>query len=31
MSEEIIDHVSKRWAEYGIGKDPGPVGRGLHG
>lgn len=29
MTPDVIDRVSKRWAEYGIGKDPGPVGRGL--
>jgi len=31
MSPEVIEKVSKRWAEYGLGKDPGPVGRGHHG
>ncbi len=29
MSAEVIETVTKRWAEYGLGKDPGPVGRGL--
>ena len=31
MSPETIEQVTKRWAEYGLGKDPGPVGRGHHG
>ena len=31
MSPEIIEMVTKRRAEYGLGKDPGPVGRGHHG
>jgi 4-hydroxy-3-polyprenylbenzoate decarboxylase len=31
MSQDIIDMVSRRWQEYGIGKDPGPVGLGHHG
>jgi 4-hydroxy-3-polyprenylbenzoate decarboxylase len=31
MTPEVIDGVTKRWAEYGLGKDPGPVGRGHHG
>jgi 4-hydroxy-3-polyprenylbenzoate decarboxylase len=30
MSPEVIDKVTRRWAEYGIGPDPGPVGFGLH-
>jgi 4-hydroxy-3-polyprenylbenzoate decarboxylase len=30
MSSEIIDLVTRRWSEYGIGPDPGPVGKGLH-
>jgi hypothetical protein len=30
MSHEIIDLVTRRWPEYGIGFDPGPVGKGLH-
>jgi 4-hydroxy-3-polyprenylbenzoate decarboxylase len=30
MTAEIIENVTKRWAEYGLGKDPGPVGRGHH-
>ena len=29
MSPEMVQRVTKRWAEYGLGKDPGPVGRGL--
>ncbi len=29
MSPEVVQQVTKRWAEYGLGKDPGPVGRGL--
>lgn len=29
MTPDVIERVSKRWAEYGIGKDPGPVGRGF--
>jgi 4-hydroxy-3-polyprenylbenzoate decarboxylase len=31
MSPEVIARVSERWAAYGIGKDPGPVGRSHHG
>ncbi|HEV3079640.1 MAG TPA: menaquinone biosynthesis decarboxylase [Gemmataceae bacterium] len=31
MSPEVIEKVSRRWQEYGIGADPGPVGRGHHG
>jgi 4-hydroxy-3-polyprenylbenzoate decarboxylase len=30
MTQEMIDFVTKRWQEYGIGKDPGPVGKGVH-
>ena len=30
MSDEVIARVSKRWSEYGIGPDPGEVGRRLH-
>jgi hypothetical protein len=30
MSQGIIDLVNKRWRDYGIGPDPGPVGKGLH-
>ncbi|GIW81309.1 MAG: menaquinone biosynthesis decarboxylase [Gemmatales bacterium] len=30
MSPEIVEWVSKRWPEYGIGPDPGPVGFGYH-
>ncbi len=29
MSPEVEAQVSRRWAEYGLGSDPGPVGRGL--
>jgi 4-hydroxy-3-polyprenylbenzoate decarboxylase len=29
MSQNVIDLVTRRWQEYGIGKDPGPVGTGL--
>ena len=28
MSQDVIDLVSGRWAQYGLGADPGPVGRG---
>ncbi|HEV8061530.1 MAG TPA: menaquinone biosynthesis decarboxylase [Gemmataceae bacterium] len=30
MSADVIEQVSRRWAEYGIGNDPGPVGTGSH-
>ena len=30
MSADVIEQVTRRWAEYGIGNDPGPVGTGSH-
>ncbi len=30
MSADVIQQVTNRWAEYGLGKDPGPVGTGSH-
>lgn len=29
MSKEIADLVTRRWSEYGLGLDPGAIGRGL--
>jgi 4-hydroxy-3-polyprenylbenzoate decarboxylase len=31
MSPEVVAKVTRRWAEYGIGPDPGPVGLRHHG
>jgi 4-hydroxy-3-polyprenylbenzoate decarboxylase len=30
MSADVIQQVTQRWAEYGLGADPGPVGLGSH-
>jgi 4-hydroxy-3-polyprenylbenzoate decarboxylase len=29
MTKEVIDQVTRRWVEYGLGKDPGAVGQGI--
>ncbi|MER3415956.1 MAG: menaquinone biosynthesis decarboxylase [Gemmataceae bacterium] len=29
MSPDVVQRVTQRWQDYGLGPDPGPVGRGL--